>query len=143
MKNYEFQTGDYVIHEGKVIKIDAAHLKKVGYHDGVRDKLIWVRVCNLTPIKITEDFLDHTFEVNDEDTLQYNFEGDIDKKYYYAPNKWRIWNFVWLPKTQELLIEDDPLIRIKNVHQLQHILREIGNTYIINYEAYQNSKSRN
>ena len=140
MKNYEFQVGDYVLHNGKAIKIDAAHLKKVGYHN-TPNKLTWVRISNLSPINLTEDFLKWAFEVNEEDTLQYNFEDDIDKLFLYIPNKWHYWNCVWLPKTKELLIEDDPLIRMQYVHQLQHVLREIGNTYIIDYEAYRNSKN--
>ena len=141
MKNYEFQVGDYVLHYGKVIKIEAAHLKKVGYHNGRRDKLTWVRVSELQPIELTKDFLDWAFEFNELDTVQYNFEDEYAKIFYFAPNKRMPWNFVWIPKTQELLIEDDPLIRMNYIHQLQHVLREIGNTYIIDYETYRNSKS--
>ena len=143
MKNYEFQVGDYVLHKEEVIKIEAAHLKKVGYHNDRHDKLTWIRCTELQPIEITEDFLRKTFELNEEDTLQYNFEGEIDKVFFFVPNKWWPWNFVWYSKTKELLIEDDPLIRIKYIHNLQHILREIGNKYIIDYEAYQNSDSSN
>lgn len=141
MKNYEFQVGDYVLHYGKVIKIEAAHLKKVGYHNDRRDRLTWVRISELQPIEITKDFLDWAFEFNEEDTLQYNFEGETDKVFFFAPNKWWHWNFVWCSETKELFIEDDPLIRMMYIHQLQHVLREIGNTYIIDYEAYRNSKN--
>lgn len=141
MKNYEFQVGDYVLHYGKVIKIEAAHLKKVGYHNDRRDRLTWVRISELQPIEITKDFLDWAFEFNEEDTLQYNFEDEVEKVFYFAPNKWWHWNFVWCSETKELFIEDDPLIRMKYIHQLQHVLREIGNTYIIDYEAYRNSKN--
>ena len=141
MKNYEFQVGDYVLHYGNVIKIEAAHLKKVGYHNGRRDRLTWLRISELQPIEITKDFLDWAFEFNEEDTLQYNFEDEVEKVFYFAPNKWWHWNFVWCSETKELFIEDDPLIRMMYIHQLQHVLREIGNTYIIDYEAYRNSKS--
>ena len=142
MRNYEFQVGDWVIHDDKAIKIEAAHIKKVGYHcENKRASLKWARCNELSPIKITRSFLDWAFEFNEEDTLQYNFEDEVEKVFYFAPNKWWHWNFVWYPKTQELLIEDDPLIRMHYIHQLQHVLREIGNTYMIDYEAYRNSKN--
>lgn len=136
----KFQAGDYVLHYGKVIKIETAHLKKIGYHNGRCDRLTWIRISELQPIEITKDFLDWAFEFNEEDTLQYNFEDEVEKVFYFAPNKWWHWNFVWCSETKELFIEDDPLIRMMYIHQLQHVLREIGNTYIIDYEAYWNSK---
>jgi hypothetical protein len=139
MKNYEFQVGDYVLYNGKVIRIDAAHINKVGYHTPERSgRLTWVRIAHLQPIELTEKFLKWAFEINKEDTEDFGNLSANKQIFFYAPNKFGKWNFVWNKKTKCLIIEDDPLILMFYIHQLQHILREIGNTYILDYTAYQN-----
>lgn len=48
--------GDYLLADGKVIKVAAIHQKKVGYHN-VPNKLTWVRLDRLGYIKITPETL--------------------------------------------------------------------------------------
>jgi hypothetical protein len=53
----ELMLGNFVLIEGKPKKIDAIHLKKVGWH-GRSDRLNWTRISQIKPIPISDEFDD-------------------------------------------------------------------------------------
>lgn len=57
--------GNLVLLDGKVIRVDAIHHKKVGYHKTC-DKLIWVNRSQIKPIKLSKDFLERNGFKEDE-----------------------------------------------------------------------------
>ena len=57
--------GNLVLLDGKVIRVDAIHHKKVGYHKTC-DKLIWVNQSQIKPIKLSKDFLERNGFKEDE-----------------------------------------------------------------------------
>jgi len=84
----------------------------------------WLRESEIAPILLTKDLLDKHFTINN--SYQEEF-GSINRYYYGVISKrlGGIWNLVWMEGNNEnyLLIEDDPLIRMKYVHELQHVLK--------------------
>ena len=79
----------------------------------------------LEPIPLTEEIIKKNFELNEPYQKQFGTDHLV---YYVVPNpKWYsgIWNFAWVKGDNEdyLIIEDDPIIRIKYVHELQHLLK--------------------
>lgn len=56
LKPQDIMIGDYLLADGKVIRVAAIHQKKVGYHN-VPNKLTWVRLDRLDYIRITPETL--------------------------------------------------------------------------------------
>ena len=79
----------------------------------------------LEPIPLTAEMMDKNFAINKPYQSQYGTKSLV---YYALPSPIYhsgVWNLVWVIGENEnyLVIEDDPLIRMKYVHQLQHALK--------------------
>lgn len=57
MKANELMVGDLVLHDGKVIRVDAVHKRKIGYHK-TKDKLTWLFDGQFQPIFLTTSILE-------------------------------------------------------------------------------------
>ena len=57
MKVCELIVGDLVLHDGKVIRVDAVHKRKIGYHK-TKDKLTWLFSGQFEPIQLTPEILE-------------------------------------------------------------------------------------
>lgn len=120
MKALDYQLGNYVRYKDNIIKIDAIHSKKIGFHSR-NDRLSWVRIGCIEPIRVTKIFMDKNFEFNKDDYIKY-FADVIDiHPYILNLSDNTTWNILF--KDDSLIIEDDPIIHIKYVHQLQNILK--------------------
>lgn len=115
MKCLNLQVDNYVLFEGLVIKVSAVHQKKIGYHI-YPNKLNWVRYSLIEPISITSDFVYANLEVDEEYTSDYASSNIV---FFKVPN--HTWHFIYDIASATLSIEDDPLIKIKYVHELQNI----------------------
>ena len=131
MNSGELMVGDLVQSYGKVIKVEEI-LK-----DGINP--MWdfnenygceVDNADLQPIPLTPEILDTNFEEKGiegfyqrHNLVPYVVDvSDVD-----IPNEFiSKWNFVWDEVGKYLTIEDDPLIKIRYVHELQHALRLCG-----------------
>lgn len=120
MKALDYQLGNYVRYKDNIIKIDAIHLRKVGFHSR-NDKLAWVRIGCIEPIRITKVFMDKNFEFNKDYYIKYFADTDIHLPYILNLSNNNTWNMILMDDS--LTIEDDPIIHIKYVHQLQNILK--------------------
>ena len=49
MRVCELMVGDLVLHDGKVIRVDAVHKRKIGYHK-TKDKLTWLFSRQFEPL---------------------------------------------------------------------------------------------
>jgi len=56
MKATELSVGDIVLIDGKPTRIDAVHLRKVGWHSR-KDRLTWTRIDKVQPMPVTADLL--------------------------------------------------------------------------------------
>ena len=56
MKATELSVGDIVLIDGKPTRIDAVHLRKVGWHSS-KDRLTWTRIDKVQPMPVTADLL--------------------------------------------------------------------------------------
>lgn len=57
MEANELMVGDLVLHDGKVIRVDAVHKRKIGYHK-TKDKLTWLFNGQFQPIPLTPEILE-------------------------------------------------------------------------------------
>lgn len=57
MRVCELMVGDLVLHDGKVIRVDAVHKRKIGYHK-TKDKLTWLFCGQFDPIFLTPSILE-------------------------------------------------------------------------------------
>lgn len=85
LKPQDIMIGDYLLADGKVIRVAAIHRKKVGYHN-VPNKLTWVRLDRLDYIKITPETLTAFGFVKKEEwdgwLNEYAWEFSTDKLSY-------------------------------------------------------------
>ena len=56
MKATELSVGDIVLIDSKPTRIDAVHLRKVGWHSR-KDRLTWTRIDKVQPMPVTADLL--------------------------------------------------------------------------------------
>ncbi len=119
---------------GDLVSVKTASGEKIAtvhelYQNGIITKEVWPFLDDeISPVPLTLDILKKNFEPNDEDQARWGSVG-CEKIFFVIPKPgWKVakWNFIWYPDTQELQIEDDPMICIKYVHELQHVLRIIG-----------------
>ena len=120
MKAEDLQLGNYVSYKGTIIKIEAIHAKKIGYHTRP-DRLTWVRISMLEPIKLNTFIIERNFAFNHEYTSTYGNGEVLFYKFGY-----KSWNLVWLVEQEVLKIEDDPLITVVYVHELQNLCKLTG-----------------
>jgi tartrate dehydratase beta subunit/fumarate hydratase class I family protein len=57
MRVCELMVGDLVLHDGKVIRVDAVHKRKIGYHK-TKDNLTWLFSGQFEPIFLTTSILE-------------------------------------------------------------------------------------
>lgn len=133
MKATGFSVGDMVLIDGKLTKIDAVHLRKVGWHSR-KDKLAWTRIGLVQPIPLASDLLErHGFgrvpqpgcsnpyywklEKRDEDgELLYRIEA------YNTPFRGMFIQINNLSDCESISF----CKQIEHVHELQHALRLCG-----------------
>ena len=86
----ELMVGDLVLHDGKVIRVDAVHKRKIGYHK-TKDKLTWLFSEQFEPIPLTPEILEKNgfenqgyaiLELEDDCILSYYFHEYRLIKYY-------------------------------------------------------------
>jgi len=124
--------GDYVQIEDEKSKLITDYICDIGYVPqwnelGVRTCKYgseWLREGEIAPIPLTKGLLDKHFTINDSYQDEY---GSINRYYYgvISERLGSIWNLVWIEGNNEnyLMIEDDPLISMKYVHELQHAMK--------------------
>lgn len=120
----DLMVGDLVLHDGKVIRVDAVHKRKIGYHK-TKDKLTWLFYGQFQPIQLTPEVLEKNgFELDKAVEDYYCIYDGIDnrvslcngKEYMNSDNEWNV----------HIDSEDYCTIascELTYVHELQHILR--------------------
>ena len=119
----DLMVGDLVLHDGKVIRVDAVHKRKIGYHK-TKDKLTWLFSGQFDPIFLTTSILEKNGFLLDEVIKEYCIYNGIDnrvslhndKEYMNSVNEWHV----------HIDSEDYCSIascELTYVHELQHILR--------------------
>ncbi len=110
----DLMVGDLVLHDGKVIRVDAVHKRKIGYHK-TKDKLTWLFSGQFQPITLTPEILEKNgFENQGYAILE--LEDDCILSYYF--HEYRLTKYY----------KDNILFRCEcvYVHQLQHALKLCG-----------------
>ena len=132
MNATDLMLGDYIQmedEEGKLLTDCVCGLGYVPQWNELGIKTIeggdeWLRESEVMPIPLTKEIIEKNFTLNNK--YQEQFE-DGHHFYYNIVPKYNsgIWNLVWVRGSNEnyLLIEDDPLIHMKYVHELQHALK--------------------
>lgn len=132
MNATDLMLGDYVQvedDEGKLFTDCVCDLGYVPQWNELGIKTIkggyeWLREFEIMPLPLTKDLLDRHFVLNA--SYQYEF-GSTSRYFYRVIPEFvsSIWNLVWIEGNNEnyLMIEDDPLIRMKYVHELQHAMK--------------------
>jgi hypothetical protein len=126
MKVCDLMVGDLVLHDGKVIRVDAVHKRKIGYHK-TKDKLTWLFSGQFEPIPLTPEILEKNgFEFDDvipECRMFMGIDDRValrnDKEYMNSDNEWHVH------------IDSEDYCTIANceltyVHELQHVLKLCG-----------------
>ena len=113
--------GDYVQTHSGLSKVTG--ITENGVH--FIDKFGGGIASGVEPIPLTVEFLEKNFTVNKPYQEKYGTKSLI---HYALPSPIYpsvVWNLVWVigEDGNYLVIEDDPLIRMKYVHQLQHVLK--------------------
>ena len=122
MRVCELMVGDLVLHDGKVIRVDAVHKRKIGYHQA-KDKLTWLFYGQFEPIPLTPEILEKNgFKMefySDYKVYELN-NFKVCKSYcdyFEICDLWKDSDFGWE------IISFCPCIY---VHQLQHALKLCG-----------------
>ena len=135
MNATDLMLGDYVQIEDEEGKLFIDCICDLGYVPqwnelGIKTIKVgneWLRESEVGPIPLTKEIIERNFTLNEEYQKQF---GDDHHFYYNIIPKYSrsIWNLVWIKRNNEnyLLIEDDPLIHMKYVHELQHALKLCG-----------------
>ena len=124
MKVCELMVGDLVLHDGKVIRVDAVHKRKIGYHK-TKDKLTWLFCGQFDPIQITPEILEKNgFKLNDAVEDDYCIYNGIDNRVYLCNDK----EYMNSANQWDVHIDSEDYCTIANceltyVHELQQILR--------------------
>lgn len=117
----DLMVGDFVLHDGKVIRVDAVHKRKIGYHK-TKDKLTWLFSGQFEPIQLTHEILEKNgFEregviVSLYEGIDHRVTIHDDKEYMNSNNEWYVH------------VDSEDFCSIANceltyVHELQHLLR--------------------
>ena len=93
----DLMVGDLVLHDGKVIRVDAVHKRKIGYHK-TKDKLTWLFCGQFEPIPLTPEILEKNGFERENLITSYNHYTGIDNRvslnddFYYvnSRNMWHV-----------------------------------------------------
>lgn len=123
MRVCELMVGDLVLHDGKVIRVDAVHKRKIGYHK-TKDKLTWLFDGQFEPILITKELLEKNGFKRENLITSYNHYIGIDNRVslnddFYYMNSRNGW-YVHIDSEDYCTIAS---CELTYVHELQHILR--------------------
>ena len=122
LKVTDLMVGDLVLHDGKVIRVDAVHKRKIGYHK-TKDKLTWLFSGQFEPIPLTPEILEKNGFERDGFIPQEDYYTGIDnrvilhndKEYMNSLNEWH----VHIDSKDYCSIASCELTYL---HELQHIL---------------------
>ena len=119
----DLMVGDLVLHDGKVIRVDAVHKRKIGYHK-TKDKLTWLFCGQFEPIPLTPEILEKNGFERENLITSYNHYTGIDNRVslnddFYYVNSRNMWH---------VHIDSEDYCTIANceltyLHELQHLLR--------------------
>jgi hypothetical protein len=115
--------GDLVLHDGKVIRVDAVHKRKIGYHK-TKDKLTWLFSGQFEPILLTPEILEKNGFERDKNISLYNAYTGINSRVtlrddFMSMNSRNMW---------DVHVDSEDFCTIANceltyVHELQNLLR--------------------
>lgn len=119
----DLMVGDLVLHDGKVIRVDAVHKRKIGYHK-TKDKLTWLFCGQFEPIPLTPEILEKNGFERDKNISLYNAYTGINSRVtlhddFMSMNSRNMWH---------VHIDSEDYCTIANceltyLHELQHLLR--------------------
>jgi hypothetical protein len=115
MRVCDLMVGDLVLHDGKVIRVDAVHKRKIGYHK-TKDKLTWLFSGQFEPIPLTPEILEKNGLTNDYHGSY--FEEDEHISLEISSSEYGIY---WTINCHEYNI-----LKLEYVHELQHALKLCG-----------------
>lgn len=127
MKEEDLMIGDWVLHEGRAIKVEALRKRKIGYRK-TKDKVTWLVRGQFQPITLTPEILekngfnDPTFEAQKRERFVVLCK-EYQINYYFNSNWFSIY------KNANVSGSDYPIFicafqeRIKYIHELQHALK--------------------
>jgi hypothetical protein len=120
MRVCELMVGDLVLHDGKVIRVDSVHKRKIGYHK-TKDKLTWLFDGQFQPIPLTPEILGKNADNHYDERVYdiYCFHNEEDDHYSdLVEVTYGFGRIEWTINGNEYGITE-----IKYVHELQHALR--------------------
>lgn len=133
MRVCDLMVGDLVLHDGKVIRVDAVHKRKIGYHK-TKDKLTWLFSGQFDPIFLTPSILEKNGFVLNEVVKEYYIFRGIDNRVYICNDR----EYINSRNEWHVHIDSEDYCSIASceltyVHELQHILRlcKIDNEIIV------------
>lgn len=116
MKVYELMVGDLVLHNGKVIRVDAVHKRKIGYHK-TKDKLTWLFNGQFEPILLTPEILEKNGFKKDFELQGCYWRPDCRK--YCIVKEIETWYFAFRHMDGGHIC----IFECNYVHELQHALK--------------------
>jgi hypothetical protein len=123
MRVCELMVGDLVLHDGKVIRVDAVHKRKIGYHK-TKEKLTWLFSGQFEPILLTPEILEKNGFERDKNISLYNAYTGINSRVtlhddFMSMNSRNMWD-VHVDSEDYCTIAT---CELTYVHELQCILR--------------------
>jgi hypothetical protein len=115
MKVCDLMVGDLVLHDGKVIRVDAVHKRKIGYHK-TKDKLTWLFSGQFEPVPLTPEIL----EKNGFYRREIPTRDEIGHYYHRTTDPCSIFVRMSFGDGRDFGNE------IRYVHDLQHLLKLCG-----------------
>lgn len=122
MKASELMVGDLVLHDGKVIRVDSVHKRKIGYHK-TKDKLTWLFSGQFEPIFLTPSILEKNgFE--DQGFRHHDEYNGIDDRVVLSNERERM-NSVneWYVHIDSIYYCTIASCELTYLHELQHLLK--------------------
>lgn len=123
LKATDLMVGDLVLHDGKVIRVDAVHKRKIGYHK-TKYKLTWLFSGQFEPILLTPEILEKNRFERDKNISLYNAYTGINSRVtlhddFMSMNSRNVWD-VHVDSEDYCTIAT---CELTYVHQLQQLLR--------------------
>jgi hypothetical protein len=117
--------GDLVLHDGKVIRVDAVHKRKIGYHN-TKDNLTWLFGGQFEPIPLTPEILEKNgFEYESKNVISASLNWDkVTIEYMYCKGLRCSFDIIhgYLMFNSNIDMRNIQMV-VTYVHELQHILR--------------------
>jgi hypothetical protein len=128
MKVCELMAGDLVLHDGKVIRVDAVHKRKISYHK-TKEKLTWLFSGQFKPIPLTPEILEKNgFEhIKQKVIIPSKSQEEVEVEYMYCkglPCSFDIIHGYLMFNSNIDLCSIRMLVNY--VHELQHLLKLCG-----------------